>query len=94
MSAQTETVSIMKCSFHELELMGNILVPVIAVFTKYEQFKFNIRMKLEDEDHPDWKTEAPREAEKVFQQHYRRDPEEMPHFVCLESEGLKGIMYS
>ena len=43
---------------------------MIAVFTKYEQFKFNIRMKLEDEDHPDWETEVPGEAEKVFQEHY------------------------
>jgi len=63
---------------------------VIAVFTKYEQFKFNIRMKLEDENHSDWETEAPEEAERIFQKHYRRNPEEMPHFLHLESEGQKG----
>ncbi len=63
---------------------------MIAVFTKYEQFKFNIRMKLEDEDRPDWETEVSGEAEKVFQEHYRRDVGEMPHFVRLESESFKG----
>jgi len=62
---------------------------VIALFTKYKQFKFNIRMKLEDKDRPDWETEASGEAEKVFQEHYRRDAGEMPHFVRLESESLK-----
>ena len=63
---------------------------MIAVFTKYEQFKFNIRMKLEDEGRPDGENEVSREAEKVFHEHYRRDHGEMPHFVRLESESFKG----
>ena len=63
---------------------------MIAVFTKYEQFKFNIRMKLEDDDCPDWETEAPEEAERIFQEHYLRDLGGNPHFVRLESEVLEG----
>jgi hypothetical protein len=68
--------------------MWNIVVPVIAVFTKYEQFKFNIRMKLEDEDRHDSETEV-KESEMIFQEHYLKDLGGNPHFVRLESEVLK-----
>jgi hypothetical protein len=51
---------------------------------------FNIRMKLEDEDHHDWETEAPREAERIFQGHYLKDLGGNPHFVRLESEVIDG----
>ena len=30
-------------------LLIHVLVPIIAVFTKFDQFKFNVEMRLEDE---------------------------------------------
>ena len=67
--------------------MEYFTVPVIAVFTKYEQFKFNIRMKLEDEDRHDSETEA-EESERIFQEHYLKDLGGKSHFVRLESAVL------
>ena len=74
--------------------MEYFVVPVIAVFTKYEQFKFNIRMRLEDEDRLG--SEAPGEAERVFQEQYlsRLGGKVDPHFVRLESECTKAVLRS
>jgi hypothetical protein len=69
--------------------MRSILVPVIAVFTKYEQFKFNIRMKLEDEDRHDSETGA-KESERIFQEHYLKVLGANPPFVRLESKVREG----
>ena len=60
-------------------------VPVIAVFTKYDQFKRDIRMKLEDEGRlleMDFNTKV----ENTFNQHYMASLNGPP-FICLESEG-------
>ena len=60
-------------------------VPVIAVFTKYDQFKRNIKMRLEDEDRgTDIDLDA--EAENIFEQHYLAGLNGPPPFVRLESE--------
>jgi len=59
-------------------------VPVIAVFTKYEQFKFNIRMTFEDEDRQDWETEGPGETERSFEERYLQNLGGNLHFVRLE----------
>jgi hypothetical protein len=59
---------------------------VIAVFTKYDQFKREVKMKLEDR-HPDVEeldTQADAEAEKIFTGHFLADLEGSP-FVRLES---------
>ena len=68
--------------------MDDFQVPVIAVFTKYDQFKRNIKMKLEDEAH-----EGPgpgkifeNEVERVFNHHYLANLGRTPPYVCLESE--------
>ena len=73
---------------YELELTQGILqVPVIALFTKYDQFKLDIKMKLEDElDHPE--TDIDAEVKKVFEQHYLARLSGPPPFICLESEGF------
>ena len=60
-------------------------MPVIAVFTKYDQFKRNIQMKLED-DGRGLGTHFDAEAESVFNQHYLGSLSGPPPFVRLESE--------
>ena len=64
-------------------------VPVIAVFTKYDQFKRDIRMKLLDEGR-DSETHFETEAKRVFDQYYLGGLQvsEPPPFVLLESEDL------
>jgi hypothetical protein len=59
-------------------------VPVIAVFTKYDQFKRDIKMKLVDEGGNPETFET--EAESVFNNHYWGRLSETPPFVRLESE--------
>ena len=61
-------------------------VPVIAVFTKYDQFKNNIEIDLERDGFVNWETEAPAVAERVFQEQYLCKLRGIPHFVRLESE--------
>ena len=66
-------------------MMWDFPVPVIAVFTKYDQFKRNIKMKLEDEDRdPEIYLDA--EAENIFKQHYLANLDGPPPFIRLESE--------
>ena len=65
----------------------NFQVPVIAVFTKFDQFKRDIKMKLEDEGR-DLETHFETEVESVFHQHYLGSLSEPPPFVRLESEDL------
>jgi len=67
-------------------VMQYFQVPVIAVFTKYDQFKYNVKMRLEDEACSNPKAEASDEAEKMFQMHYLSGLEGKPNFVRLESE--------
>jgi len=58
-------------------------VPVIAVFTKHDQFKRNIKMKLMHEGR-DPETELDTEVESVFNQYYLVRLSGPPPFVCLE----------
>jgi len=58
-------------------------VPVIAVFTKYDQFKWDIQMKLEDENR---ETDLDAEVENIFGQYYLASLGGDPPFVRLESE--------
>jgi hypothetical protein len=60
-------------------------VPVIAVFTKYDQFKRDIKMKLQDEG-CDRKMDLNTEVENFFNQHYLAKLNGPPPFIRLESE--------
>jgi len=62
-------------------------VPVIAVFTKYDQFKRDTKMKLEDEG-CDPGTHFDTEVEHVFNEYYLASLSGPPPFVRLESENL------
>ena len=66
-------------------IVWDFQVPVIAVFTKYDQFKRNIRMKLEDEGR-DQEIDLNVEVESLFNQHYLASLNGPPLFVHLESE--------
>jgi hypothetical protein len=71
----------------------NFQVPVIAVFTKYEQFRVDIQMKLEDQpQHPGQESNLDIEVDRVLNQKYlaflQNDAPQPPPFVRLESEGL------
>ena len=58
---------------------------MIAVFTKFDQFKRDIKMKLEDVGR-DPETNLSEEVDSVFREHYQAKLGETPLFVRLESE--------
>ena len=60
-------------------------VPVIAIFTKFDQFKRDIKMRLEDEGRYSG-THFDTEMESVFIQYYLASLSGSPPFVRLESE--------
>jgi hypothetical protein len=66
---------------------GIFQVPVIAVFTKYDQFRRNIKMKLEDGSR-DSRTNLEDEVDSIFHEHYLAGLKGTPPFVCLESESF------
>jgi hypothetical protein len=57
---------------------------VIAVFTKYEQFRRDVRMKLEDQCRDPALFDA--EVERIFNEYYLANLTGFPPFVRLESE--------
>jgi hypothetical protein len=62
-------------------------VPVIAVFTKFDQFKRDTRMKLEDRGcDPDDPAILNAEMERIFKDEFLANVRGMPPFVRLESE--------
>jgi hypothetical protein len=69
--------------------MRKFQVPVIAVFTKNDQFRREVKMKLEDQ-HGGEVDQAlvDREMEEIFNKHHLANLGEAPRFVCLESEGF------
>ena len=58
---------------------------MIAVFTKFDQFKRNIKMQLEDEGR-DIETHFETEVKSVFDQYYLGSLSGPPPFVRLESK--------
>jgi len=59
-------------------------VPVIAVFTKYDQFERDTKYKLEDRPEGlDQGTDLNDEVERIFREHYQAYLEGSPLFVCL-----------
>jgi hypothetical protein len=67
--------------------MEFIEVPVMAVFTKFDQFKRNIEMTLEDEGR-DPGVNLNEEVESIFREHYQASLGETALFVRLEGEGF------
>ena len=63
-------------------------VPVIVVFTKYDQFKLNVEMNLEDDGDVNAKTNAGCEAESLFKRKYLHPLGENACFVRLERKIL------
>ena len=66
-------------------MVWDFQVPVIVVFTKYDQFKRNMKMKLEDEGR-DPEIELNAEVESIFNQHYLANLNGRCSFIRLESE--------
>ena len=66
---------------------GIFQVPVIALFTKYDQFKREIKMALEDEPtHPE--TDIDAKVKSAFEQHYlgNLSHSESTPYICPECE--------
>jgi hypothetical protein len=62
---------------------------VIAVFTKYDQFRRDVRMKLEDRDcdcDPDDPTILNAEMERIYHEEFLTHLKGPPPIVRLESE--------
>jgi hypothetical protein len=90
MFPQTETVGHNEMNLLELGfILSTFLVPLIAVFTKYDQFTINIEIDLERTGRVISETEADTKAEEVFREQYLGKLEGMPDFVRLESEVLE-----
>jgi hypothetical protein len=68
---------------------GFFQVPVIVVFTKFDQFKRDVKTKLEDQ-HRDLEIELDNEVERVFNKGYLAGLTERPLFIRLESEDFVG----
>ena len=66
--------------------MWDFQVPVIAVFTKYDQFKRNVRMKLQDDGCDPDGMDLNTAVEDKFKQHYLAGLNGSPPFIRLESE--------
>jgi hypothetical protein len=64
--------------------LGIFQVPVIAVFTKYDQFRSDIELRLEDQDRDAKHLDA--EIDRAFNQEYLANLEGAPPYICLESE--------
>jgi hypothetical protein len=58
---------------------------VIAVFTKYDQFRREIKMKLEDQHRDPAHVDV--DVENIFKSHFLSCLKGSPPFVCLESKG-------
>ena len=71
-------------------MMWDIPVPVIAVFTKYDQFKRDVKMKLEDEGR-DPEMDLNAEVESIFNQNYLANLNGPPPYICLESKDYDAV---
>jgi hypothetical protein len=65
--------------------MGDFQVPVMAVFTKFDYFKRDIKMRLEDEDR-DPATDLDGEVEREFKRYYLDRLVGPPPYIRLESK--------
>ena len=85
-------MSTSKCDFMDRNSPHDVdfQVPVIAVFTKYDQFKHDIKMMLEDEGR-DLGVDLNAEVENIFNQNYLASLSGPPPFIRLESEGSDAV---
>jgi hypothetical protein len=60
---------------------------MIVVFTKYDQFRVNVMMHLEDEGRFE-ETSLDDELQRMFHEYYLARFKGSPLFVCLEGEDL------
>ena len=89
MFAQTKTVGHNKMNLLVRTHIAYFVVPLIAVFTKYDQFEINIEINLDRAGLSNGETEVHAEAERVFQEQYLGNLGKLLHFVRLESEVLE-----
>jgi hypothetical protein len=66
--------------------MQHFQVPVIAVFTKYEQFLLNVKMDVLDDPDKYLNRSVSEVAKERFQEHYLSPLGEDVRYVQLESE--------
>ena len=67
-------------------LMQHFQVPVIAVFTKYDQFLRNVKMDVSDDPDKYLNRSISEVAEELFQEHYVCPLGDDVSYVRLESE--------
>jgi hypothetical protein len=65
---------------------GFFQVPVIAVFTKYDQFRLDVAMKLEDQGLDASPARLNAEMDTIFEEHYLANLRPSAPYVRLESE--------
>ena len=61
-------------------------VPIIAVFTKYDQFLFNVEMDVSDDPDKYLNRSVSEVAEELFQEHYVYPLGDNASYVWLESK--------
>jgi hypothetical protein len=66
--------------------MSILQVPVIEVFTKYDQFRRGIKIRLEDQRRDPALLNS--EVESIFEEHYLASLQGPPPFICLEGQIL------
>ncbi|KAF8261935.1 hypothetical protein EI94DRAFT_1744899 [Lactarius quietus] len=66
--------------------MDHFEVPVIAVFTKYDQFLRDVKTDVSDDPFKDPESHDFEVAEKIFQDHYLRPLGDDVRYVQLKSE--------
>ena len=63
----------------------SMTVPIIAVFTKYDQFKLNVELKLEDKGKDPLPEVIEEKAKELFQAEYLGMISGQPRYITLES---------
>ena len=94
-----------KCDYIDWHWHGILQVPVIALFTKFDQFKRDIKMNLEDKlyqqdklyqnNHPLSEMEIDAKVKSTFKQEYlaHLSGTSSLQFICLECEGFLFFLY-
>ena len=82
------------CEHPELSLMHHFEVPVVVLFTKYDQFWRNVEMHLADYPNEFPESNVSDVVDQIFEEHYLHPLGDEVRFVRLASEfGFKGHGY-
>ena len=73
-------------TFMTVFFMQHFQVPVIVVFTKYDQFLFNVEMDVSDDSDKYLNKSVSEVAKERFQEHYLRPLGEDVGYIQVESE--------